>query len=159
MNWSWRPSRAALLAVLAALAPRAGSAQGWRETQLHALAIASRPFFAGAGLAFGWRDEGRTRWQAGATLGGLDGHGVGARADLAWHFLLDPAGTRGGAVYGGAGMSLLAGGGRVTPYVMLVLGAEHAPGRGGGTFVEVGVGGGVRVAAGYRWRKRNAPGR
>jgi hypothetical protein len=25
--------------------------------------------------------------------------------------------------------------------------------------VEVGVGGGVRVAVGYRWRKHNAPGR
>lgn len=159
MNWSSRTSRIALLAVLAALAPRTGSAQGWREVQVHALAIASRPFFAGGGLGLGWRDQGRTRWQAAAALGGLDGHGVGARADLAWHFLLDPARTRGGAVYGGAGMSVLAGAGRVTPFVLLVLGVEHAPGSGGGPFVEVGAGGGVRVTAGYRWRKRNAPGR
>ena len=159
MSWSSRPSRAALLALLVALAPRTGRAQGWREMQLHALAIASRPFFAGAGLALGWRDPGRTRWQAAATVGGLDGHGVGARADLAWHFLLDPAKTRGGGVYGGAGMSVLAGGGGVTPFVLLVLGVEHAPGSGGGSFMEIGVGGGVRVAVGYRWRKRNAPGR
>ncbi len=160
MSWSSRPSLAALLALLAAApAPRAARAQGSHELQLQALAIASRPFFAGAGLGFGWRDEGRTRWLGAVTVGDLDGKGAGGRWDLAWHFLLDPAKRQGSAVYGGAGMSVLAGGGRVTPYVLLVLGAEHAPGAGGGAFAELGVGGGVRVSVGYRWRKRNAPGR
>ncbi len=49
--------------------------------------------------------------------------------------------------------------GRLTPYVLIVLGVENAPGGNGGSFVEIGVGGGVRAAVGYRWRKRNAPGR
>jgi len=158
MSWSSRRSPLAALALLAVLAPRTLSAQGSHELQLHALAIASRPLFAGAGLGYAWRDAGRTRWLAAATVGDLDGRGLGGRADLAWHFLLDPAKRQGGGVYGGAGVSVLAGGGRVTPYVLLVLGTEHAPGGGGGTFVELGVGGGVRVSAGYRWRKRNAPG-
>ncbi len=158
MSSSSRPDRVALLALLVALGAGTASAQGVREVQLQALVIASRPFFAGGGLGDAWRDAGRTRWQTAVTVGGLDGHGVAARADLAWHFLLDPAKRTGGGVYGGAGLSLLAGDGRVSPYVLLVLGTEHAPGGGGGTFVEVGVGGGVRVSAGYRWRKRSAPG-
>lgn len=159
MSWSSRRSLPALAGLLGALAPGPAHAQGSHELQVQALAIASRPLFAGAGLGYAWRDEGRTRWQTAATVGTLDGKGVAGRADLAWHFLLDPSKRRGGAVYGGAGVSVLAGDGRVTPYVMLVLGTERAPGSGGGTFLEVGVGGGVRVSAGWRWRKRNAPGR
>jgi hypothetical protein len=158
MSWCSRPSLAALLVVLGASAPGAGRAQGMRELQVHALAIGSRPFFAGAGLGVAWRDERRTRWQTMVTLGGLDGRGLGGRADLAWHFLLDPGKRRGSAVYGGAGLSVLAGEGHVKPYVLLVLGAENAPGGGGGSFVELGVGGVVRATIGYRWRKRNAPG-
>jgi hypothetical protein len=37
-------------------------------------------------------------------------------------------------------------------YMVLTLGLESRPGRRSGWFVEGGVGGGVRVAAGYRWR-------
>jgi len=126
--------------------------------QVQLLGIASRPLFGGAGVAVAWRDKARTRWQAAFTLGALDGHGPAARADVAYHFLLDPAKRRGSAVYGGGGLSVLAAKGRVTPYVLLVIGAENAPGGNGGSFVEIGVGGGVRAAVGYRWRKRNAPG-
>lgn len=159
MSWSSRPRRAAVLALLAAVAPAAVRAQGVREVQAQLLGLASRPLFGGAGLAVAWRDAARTRWQTAVTLGALDGHGMAARADVAYHFLLDPARRQGSAVYGGAGLSVLAGNGRATPYVLIVLGAENAPGGKGGSFVEIGVGGGVRVAVGYRWRKRNAPGR
>lgn len=159
MSWCSRPRLAALLALVAAAAPAAGRAQGVREMQVQLLGIASRPRFGGAGAAIAWRDASRTRWQVAATVGALDGHGLAARADVAYHFLLDPAKRRGSAVYGGAGLSALAGNGRLTPYVLIVLGVENAPGGNGGSFVEVGVGGGVRAAVGYRWRKRNAPGR
>ena len=159
MSWSSRPSRALLLVLAAALAPGAAGAQEVREVQLQGMVIASRPFFSGGGLGLAWRDAQRGRWQTLLSAGGLSGGGWGARADLAWHFLLDPARPRGSAVYGGAGMSALAGRGRVTPYALLVLGAENAPGGSGGSFVEIGVGGGVRLTIGYRWRKRSAPGR
>jgi len=159
MSWCSRPSRAAVLALLAAAAPVASRAQGVRELQVQLLGVASRPLFGGAGAAIAWRDEARTRWQAAVTVGALDGRGQAARADVAYHFLLDPGKRRGSAVYGGAGLSVLAARGRVTPYALVVLGAENAPGGSGGSFVEIGVGGGVRVAVGYRWRKRNAPGR
>jgi hypothetical protein len=159
MSWCSKRSRVAGLALLVAAAPAAARAQSVRESQVQVLGIASRPLFGGAGVALAWRDASRTRWQVAATLGGLDGHGLAGRLDVAYHFLLDPAKRRGSAVYGGAGISTLAGNGRVTPYVLVVLGAENAPGGNGGSFVEVGVGGGVRFAFGYRWRKRNAPGR
>ena len=38
-------------------------------------------------------------------------------------------------------------------YLVLAIGIEHRPGARSGWFVEGGVGGGARVAAGYRWRR------
>jgi len=157
MNWCSRPSLAAALALLAATPP--ARAQAARETQVQALGIASRPAFGGVDAGLAWRDARRGRWLGAVSLGALGRGSVGARADLAWHFLLDPARRGGSAVYGGAGVSALAERSRVTPYVLIVLGAEQDPGGTGGAFVEIGVGGGVRAEAGYRWRKRNAPGR
>jgi hypothetical protein len=159
MTWCSRRSAAAVLAVGAALAARPALAQGMRELQLQGLAIASRPSFAGGGLGLAWRDAGRTRWQLVFSGGARNGAGWGMRGDLAWHFLLDPSKPRGGSVYGGGGISVLAADGRVTPFLLLVLGAESAPGGGRGLFVEVGVGGGARLSLGLRWRKRIAPGR
>jgi hypothetical protein len=136
---------------------RAQAQGGVRELQIHAVGVASRPFFGGAGGGLGFRDADRNRWQGALAVGFLDG-GVGARGDFTYHFLLDPRKRQGSAVYGGGGLTAQVAGGRVTPYVLLVVGAENAPGGAGGSFVELGVGGGVRFAVGYRWRKRNAPG-
>lgn len=136
---------------------RAQAQGGVRELQVQAIGVASRPFFGGAGGALAFRDADRNRWQGALALGLLDGGGVGARGDFAYHFLLDPRKRQGSAVYGGGGLTAQLAGGRVTPYVLLVVGVENAPGAAGGSFVELGVGGGVRFAVGYRWRKRNAP--
>ena len=160
MSWRWA-GRLALGAGLAAASVGAppASAQGVRELEVRVLGVASDPAFGGAGAGYVWRDARRTRIVGGAAVGVLGGHGVAGRADLAWHFLLDPRKRRGSAVYGGGGISLEAGAGRVRPFILLVLGAENAPGGTGGSFVEIGVGGGVRAAVGYRWRKHGAPGR
>ena len=156
MSWSSRGSRLAAAVLLAAGPLRA---QAGREVQFQALGVASRPAFGGAGLGFAWRDEDRGRWLGALSLGAVKGGAFAARADLAWHFLLDPAKRRGTGIYGGVGLTAQAAGSRVTPYALVVLGAERDPGGAGGSFVEAGVGGGVRVTLGYRWRKRNAPGR
>jgi hypothetical protein len=121
--------------------------------------VASDPAFVGAGVGFAWRDPRRTRIGGSLVLGGLRGAGLAGRMDLAWHFLLDPRKRRGSAVYGGGGLTALVGEGRVRPFMLLVIGAENAPGATGGSYVEVGIGGGVRAAVGYRWRKQRAPGR
>jgi len=38
-------------------------------------------------------------------------------------------------------------------YLTALVGVEDAPGRTAGWYAEVGLGGGVRVAAGWRWRR------
>jgi hypothetical protein len=155
-----RPRWACCLAGAAVLAslPGQARAQGVRELQVHAVGMASRPFFGGAGGALAFRDRDRNRWQGALAAGFVDGRGMGARGDFVYHFLLDPRKRQGSAVYGGGGLTALIAAGRVRPYALLVVGAENAPGGSGGSFVELGVGGGVRLAVGYRWRKRSAPG-
>jgi hypothetical protein len=130
-----------------------------REVQVWSLAVASQPALYAAGLGLAWRDNQRSRVAPALALGALGNGRFGARADLAVHFLLDPYKREGMALYGGGGITAALAGGRVTPYALLVLGAERAPGGKGGAFIEIGVGGGVRLAVGYRWRKSNAPGR
>ena len=130
-----------------------------REVQAWGVAVASVPALYAAGVGLAWRDDQRTRIAPALALGALGDGRFGARAELAIHFLLDPYKRSGAAIYGGGGLSAAVAGGRVTPYALLVLGAENAPGGAGGSFVELGVGGGVRLAIGYRWRKSNAPGR
>jgi hypothetical protein len=151
MSWCWRRSALALGVLLAAAAPC--RAQRRSELQVWGLAVASKPAFYGAGLGFALRDEDRLRLTIAAAPGAYGDGSFGARADATLQFLLDPTKRAGAAVYGGGGLSLAAERGHATPYLLLVLGVEHAPGGPRGSFAEVGVGGGVRVAVGYRWRK------
>jgi hypothetical protein len=157
MSWCSKGRAAALLG--AALAGAAPCRAQVREVQVWGLAVASQPALYAAGFGFAWRDNQRSRIAPALALGALGNGRLGARADLAIHFLLDPYKRAGTAIYGGGGLTASAAGSRVTPYALLVLGAERNPGGAGGSFIELGVGGGVRLAVGYRWRKSNAPGR
>jgi len=138
-----------MLALLAAPC----RAQRRSELQVWGVAVASQPAFYGAGLGVALRDEDRTRFSVAAAAGTLGSSALAARADATLQFLLNPFKRTGLAVYGGGGLSLAVARGSATPYLLLVLGVEHAPGGPRGAFAEVGVGGGVRVAVGYRWRK------
>jgi len=102
---------------------------------------------AGASIALG----ARLRLGALATLGHSAG-GLATRNELMVTFHLTPYRRRGPAAYAGAGAALLADAGGTAEYMVLVLGLEAHPGRAAGWFLEGGVGGGVRLAAGYRWR-------
>jgi len=53
-------------------------------------------------------------------------------------------------VYAGAGVAGEVHGGDVRGLLVALLGLEARPWSGGGWFLEAGVGGGVRLAAGYR---------
>ena len=157
MSWCWRRSALLLAPALAAAAP--APAQSLTETQLWGTAVASRPAFYGAGFGLAWRDAQRDRIAPAVAFGAFGDRAFGVRADLSYQFLLDPAKASGSALYGGGGLSLAVRRGRAVPYALLIVGVEGAPGGAGGSFLELGVGGGVRVALGYRWRKHNAPGR
>jgi hypothetical protein len=147
-------------AVFLLAAARPVAAQGWHETQVWGVALASRPAVYALGLGAAWRDAGRTRIGI-ALAGGATEHGTAAaRAEATWHFLLDPGRARGLAVYGGGGLALTAvQDSTVRPFVEAVLGVETGPASRAGFFLEAGFGGGARLAMGFRWRKQNAPGR
>ena len=148
---------AALVAALLSLGTelRAQAPPGWHETQLWAAGLASRPAVGVAGLGFAWRDAGRTRIGFALGAGAAEGKRAAGRVELAWHFLLDPAQRKKLTVYGGGGIAAgIVRGDRARAWLQLTLGAETAPAGSHGWFVEAGVGGGVRVATGLRWRTR-----
>ncbi len=154
----------------------AGFGLGWHvpvlaqrvpELGVQAMVATSSPTLTVGGLYGGVRLSQRVRVAATAGAGVADGDAA-ARGELLAHFLLNPGRLAGVGLYAGAGLA-----GVVGPvddgYLVLLLGLESRPGAGSGWAFEFGVGGGVRIAAGYRWRrhpmvrgraarKRNRPG-
>jgi len=119
--------------------------------------IASRPAQWLAGGSAWWRVGGRTR-VGGLAAGGVAGGELAGRVEVSGHFLLDPGALRGPGLYAGGGVAAALG--RATEgRLQLVVGAEQRPGGRSGWVVEAGLGGGVRVAAGWRWRFRAASSR
>jgi hypothetical protein len=144
-------STAAALALLTLLA-RAGDAQYRRATELSAGglgALASRPFAgAGLGLARRW---GQLRPALTAAGGSWDGRAA-LRIELTAQYLVNPGATSGATLYAAFGVAgQFAEGTQGRAYLAAWLGLESA-GRSGGPYAELGVGGGVRLAAGLRWR-------
>lgn len=141
------------LVVLGALlaAPLAAQQQAVREYGVGAVATWADPAVYTAGLTASIRPASRTRIALYAGGGVSDGEGV-ARAELLGHFLLNPRSTH-AAFYGGGGVAGVFGSGYADGYLVLLLGVEGSPGGSGGWFAEAGVGGGARLAVGYRWRK------
>jgi hypothetical protein len=130
------------------------AAQQVREIGFEVTTTASDPALLIGGLYAARRTSLRTRVSlaAGAGIGGGD---AAWRGELLAHFLLNPDRQQGAGVYGAGGLAVV--GGPVDQgYLVLTLGLEARPGGQSGWFVEGGVGGGARLAAGYRWRKRPA---
>lgn len=85
---------------------------------------------------------------------GEAGGAAGVRARAAVQFVLKPAARAGTSPYAGVGLAFAGSeGAHGAGYLAVVLGLEAAPARSRGWFVEAGVEGGVRVAAGLRWRR------
>lgn len=118
-----------------------------------ALGALARWTFSGAGLGVARRVGNQTRLALFAAGGTLDG-AAALRLDGAAQFLVTPAARSGAGVYGGAGLAFQgARRARGAGYLLALLGLEGTPGRHAGWYVEVGLGGGVRLAAGWRWRR------
>jgi hypothetical protein len=143
-------SRWGRLLALGSLAALPAEAQQARELGLQAIGTASDPAFASGGVYAGVRTSRRVRLSAGAALGGADGR-TAWRGELLAHFLLAPAARRGVGGYAAGGVAVT--GGPVDEgYLVLTLGVETRPGARSGWFLEAGVGGGARLAAGWRHR-------
>jgi len=139
-------------ALLLAASPLA--AQQVREIGLQATATASDPALVIGGVSVALRTSLRTRISVAAGAG-VSGEEAVWRGELLAHFLLNPDRQRGAGVYGAGGVAVV-GGPMDQGYLVLTLGLEARPGGRSGWFVEGGVGGGARLAVGYRWRKRPA---
>lgn len=126
------------------------NAQQAREAGLQALVALSDPTLAVAGAYGAIRTSERTRIAVTLGAGVLDNRFT-ARGELLGHFLLTPRSVRGPGVYGGGGIAAVSGA-VDEGYVVLLLGIEARPGERSGWALEVGVGGGVRLTGGYRWR-------
>ena len=139
--------------MCAAALPAPGQAQPRHAVQVQGLTALADANFAGggAGVVVG---VGR-RLAVGATFsaGGLDGAFAG-RGELLALFVLNPFQRRGVRVYGGGGVAVTATGDATDERAVLLIGLERAGAPRAGWFVEAGIGGGVRLAAGLRvsWR-------
>lgn len=112
--------------------------------------VVTDPVFAGAGFQGAVRPGGRSRLVVGVLPGMIEDR-FALRGELVAHFLLSPGARRGVGFYGLGGVAGLTGP-RKRAYLMLGVGVEANPGGRSGWMLEAGVGGGVRIAAGWRWR-------
>jgi hypothetical protein len=152
MTSSWR----SLLALAAGAAvPPAASAQQVRELGVQGIVTTAEPTLVAGGIYGAVRPSRHTRVALTLT-GGEAGGSLGGRAELVAHALASPGRRRGAQVYGGAGIA-----GVVGPadrgYIVLLAGVEGNPAGRSGWVFEVGVGGGLRLSAGWHWR-RTRPG-
>ena len=152
MTSTWG-KRAALALALLFLLTQAAAAQRAREIGVHAVFTGQDAELFAGGVYGAVRTTRRTRLAVTAAAGSAGGEFV-ARGEVLGHFLLSPA-SSGPGVYGGGGIAGIAGAGE-EGFLVLLLGIEHAPGGRAGWYLEGGLGGGVRIAAGYRWRSFRA---
>jgi hypothetical protein len=140
-----------LAAAVALVAPSPVAAQRIAELGVQATALAAHPGSVVGGVYGALRTSSRTRVSVGAGVGAAGGETV-VRGELLLHFLLNPTRRRGMAPYAAGGVAVESG-----PveegYLVLTLGLESRPGTRSGWFVEAGVGGGARVAVGFRYRR------
>jgi hypothetical protein len=145
MRFGW----ASLLAAAAHAAP--ARAQWVTELGLQAVMTTSTPVLVGGGLYAAARTSQRLR-VALSLAGGVADDEAAGRGELAGHFLLNPAARNGIGAYAGGGVAGVVGP-RDTGYLLLLLGVEARPGAAAGWALELGVGSGLRIAGGYRWRR------
>jgi hypothetical protein len=146
MDLRWRSG----LAVAALVAAPRLAAQQVRELGIQLTATASDPALGAAGIYGAVRTSLRTRLSA-AAAAGISGDEAAWRGELLIHFLLNPTRHTGAGVYATGGIATV-GGAVERGYVVASIGMEARPGASSGWFLEAGVGGGARLAAGFRWR-------
>lgn len=144
------------MVVLAiAAGPPGASAQrvGVRELQAGVSGVVGTRDFWGVELGIARRPGGQRRERFTVAVGGAAG-APAVRASVAVQYVLKPAARIGTSPYAGVGLAFAgAEGAHGAGYLGMMLGLEAAPRRGRGWYVELGFEGGVRAAAGLRWRR------
>lgn len=145
------PARSRLATAAAMLLVATPLAAQGLDAGVGALVTTAEPVFAGAGAHLGWRPGRHARIVLAGALGS-DGE-VAGRVEVMAQLLAPVAEDAPLGAYVGAGIGLRPGvGDGAGEVLLLVAGVETSPRGRGGAFVEAGVGGGARLAAGWRWR-------
>ena len=117
-----------------------------------ATVVVARRTFWGAELGLARRAGGQGRLAVTAAGGSYEG-ALGVRCEATAQFLLRPGERSGAGPYAGLGLAFVGGeGARGAGYLTALLGVESAPAARAGWYGELGLGGGVRVAVGRRFR-------
>ena len=109
--------------------------------------------FRGPELGVARRLGGQGRFAVTAACGDYE-RALGVRLEATVQFLLRPAELRGIGPYGGLGLAFVGSdGARGASYLTALLGVDTGPGARAGWYAELGLGGGVRLALGRRFRR------
>lgn len=137
--------------VLSALGSRLSAQTIRTELGLQAYALLGDADRGGAGLYLARRAGPRGRISLFTGVGGGEG-GASGRAEALVHLLVSPRRLKGAVPYlaGGLGLDVAD---RSEARLVALVGLEGSPGARRGWVVEGGVGGGWRLAAGWRWRR------
>lgn len=143
--------------MLAALLFPTPSAQSQQltatELSVGAASSMARRTFAGVELGLAHRPSTDSRIAL-ALAGGTDAGRAAARAQVTVQLLVNPSVRSGAGLYAGLGAAFIAR--REGPgqgFLAVLLGFEGAPGRRESWYLELGLAGGVRAAAGWRLRR------
>ena len=138
-----------------ALIGRVATAQGPAVTELDVGAIATwaRRDFFGLSIGVARRPSGQGR-AALSVAGGIQDDAAALRIELTGQFLVLPGARTGVSPYAGLGVAYLgARHYRGMGAIVALVGIEAPEGRRHGWFAELGLGSGVRLRAGFRWRR------
>ena len=108
--------------------------------------------FVGAGVGVGVRSSGRFGAGASVNAGTLDSQ-LAVRSEGVVSFHMNPRRTNGVSLYAVGGIAVEATDGFTREFLLFALGLDHRPRSRRGWFVEAGVGGGLRLTAGFRFRR------
>lgn len=126
------------------------AAQRGRDGQIFALTLIRDSSVAVGGVGAGLRFGRGIRVAASVAAGWMAPDQWLGRGEASVTYHLYPVRRGGPAWYAGGGIAGELARGQVRGLVHVLLGVETRPWRRGGVFAEVGVGGGVRLALGYR---------
>ncbi|HLZ46305.1 MAG TPA: hypothetical protein VKQ05_11570 [Gemmatimonadales bacterium] len=147
--------RSIAVIILASFLPFVAHAQQLTSTEwsLGAVADIAHYTFAGAELGFAHRPGNDTR-VAFALAGGALGGRLAGRAQLTAQILVNSSARSGPGLYAGmGGAAVVRRDSHGQAFLVVLIGLEAAPGSRRGWYVEAGVAGGLRAAAGWRMRR------